>query len=285
MSVNVYDLVTARIIAELEKELIPWEKPWTGTASGAYSRSTGKSYSLLNQLLLQKPGEYLTFNQVRETGGHVRKGEHPNIVVFWRQIPITEQKADGTQEEKMIPLLRYYNVFHIDQTDGVQPKYKHQQFRPIEPQEEAERLAQGYISREKININYSLRDQAAYSPVSDSVILPIREQFSCPAAYYGTLFHELTHSTGHKSRLNRLKTTAHFGNEVYSKEELVAEIGSAALMNLSGIEERRTFKNSAAYIQSWLSALKNDNRLIVSASSQAEKAVNYMIDKAPALTL
>lgn len=285
MSVNVYDLVTARIIAELEKGLIPWEKPWMGTASGAYSRSTGKPYSLLNQLLLRKSGEYLTFNQVRETGGHVRKGEHPSIVVFWRQIPITEQKADGTQEEKMIPLLRYYNVFHIDQTDGVQSKHKRQQLRPVEPLEEAEQLAQDYISREKIRINYSLRDQAAYSPVSDSVILPMREQFNSPAAYYGTLFHELTHSTGHKNRLNRLKTTAHFGNEVYSKEELVAEIGSAALMNLSGIEERRTFRNSAAYIQSWLSALKNDNRLIVSASSQAEKAVNYMIDKAPALTL
>ena len=107
----------------------------------------------------------------------------------------------------------------------------------------------------------------------------MKEQYKAINEYYSTTFHELTHSTGHKNRLNRLQTgaVAAFGGEEYSKEELVAEIGSASLMNMLGIETTKTFRNSAAYIQSWLKVLKNDNKFIVSAASKAEKAVNYIL--------
>lgn len=118
-----------------------------------------------------------------------------------------------------------------------------------------------------------------YGSSDDSVVVPLKEQYNLINEYYSTTFHELTHSTGHKNRLNRLQTgaVAAFGSETYSKEELVAEIGSATLMNVTGIETPKTFKNSAAYIQSWLKVLRNDNKFIISASSKAEKAVNYIL--------
>jgi antirestriction protein ArdC len=120
-------------------------------------------------------------------------------------------------------------------------------------------------------------DEAYYSPSRDCIVLPLMEQFTDTAEYYSCTFHEMTHSTGHSSRLNRLKATAHFGNSEYSKEELVAEIGAAALMNITGTETPKAFRNSAAYIQNWLTALRNDRRMIVSASGAAQKAVDFIL--------
>lgn len=133
-----------------------------------------------------------------------------------------------------------------------------------------------------MNFTECKSNRAYYRPSDDSVVVPLKEQYKNINEYYSTIFHELTHSTGHKNRLNRLQTgaVAAFGSETYSKEELVAEIGSASLMNLLGIETPKTFRNSAAYIQSWLKVLKNDNKFIVSASSKAEKAVNFIIGEA-----
>ena len=123
MAINVYQIVTDRIIAELEKGCIPWVKPWTGVRTGAYSRATGKPYSLLNQMLLQKPGEYVTFKQAIEAGGSVRKGEKAQIVVFWKPLEVVEKDKDGNPVKKMIPLLKYYSVFHIDQCENLKPRF------------------------------------------------------------------------------------------------------------------------------------------------------------------
>ena len=120
-------------------------------------------------------------------------------------------------------------------------------------------------------------DKAFYRPSTDEVVLPIRKQFMSTAEYYSTVFHELTHSTGHASRLNRLTQAAFFGSEDYSKEELVAEIGAAALVNHVGLETSNSIRNSAAYIQNWLQVLRDDKRFIVSASGKAEKAVNLIL--------
>lgn len=130
-----------------------------------------------------------------------------------------------------------------------------------------------------MNFTECKSNRAYYRPSDDSVVVPLKEQYNLINEYYSTTFHELTHSTGHKNRLDRLETgaVASFGSETYSKEELVAEIGSATLMNVTGIETPKTFKNSTAYIQNWLQVLKNDNKFIVSASSKAEKAVNYIL--------
>lgn len=281
MSKNVYEMVTERIIAELEKGIIPWQKPWTGTATGAFSRSTGKPYSFINQLILGKPGEYLTFKQIQEAGGKVKKGEKASIVVFWKQYPVTETNADGDTVTKYIPVLRYYNVFHIDQCEGVTPKYAQPATTELEPIEHAESIINDYVDREALTFENQEQNRAYYSPIMDKVVVPVLSQFSIVEEYYSTAFHELTHSTMHQDRCNRQEERkgklVAFGSEEYSKEELVAEIGAASLVNICGIESEKSFRNSAAYIQSWLRILKNDSRMIVSAASKAEKAVNYIL--------
>lgn len=278
MAINVYQIVTDRIISELENGRIPWEKPWTGVRTGAYSRSTGRPYSILNQMLLRKPGEYLTYKQAREVGGCVREGEKSSIVVFWKPLEVTEKDKDGKLVKKFVPLLKYFNVFHIDQCEGVAPKYVPENFTPVDPIAEAEAILTDYSLRSGCRIFHEKQDRAFYRPSTDEIHLPLREQFPKIAEYYSTAFHEAVHSTGHESRLNRLSKDAHFGNEEYSKEELIAEIGAAITMNELGIETHGSFRNSVAYIQSWLRALKDDNRLIVSAAGKAEKAVKLILN-------
>ena len=236
---DIYAEVTARIIDQMENGIIPWEKPWIACGK-AVSHATGKAYSLLNQMLLGRPGEYLTFKQCQEAGGRVRKGEKSHMVVFWKWI---ETEDEETGEKKEVPFLRYYNVFHIDQCEGVTAKHTHEVRFPdgAETLEAAQEVIYDYLSREGV---------------------------------------KLTHSTGHPSRLNRLNRPSFFGTEDYSKEELVAEIGAAALVNHVGLETDHSFRNSTAYVQNWLQVLKDDKRFIVSAAGKAEKAVNLILGSA-----
>lgn len=279
---NIYQAITDRIISQLENGDIPWTKPWVGGCSNvAFNRVSKKPYSLLNQMLLKHDGEYATYKQWSELGGTVRKGEKSEIVVFWKIIEKIETKSNGEEVEAIIPYLRYINVFHISQVDGVEPLNTGEKITfNHEPIEEAEKIKCNYMDRENFRILEVDSDSAFYSPVNDFIQIPRKEQYENINEFYSTLFHEMVHSTGHKSRLGRLEGTskvAAFGSSEYSKEELVAEIGSASLMNIIGIETAKTFKNSAAYIQSWLKVLKNDNKFIVSASSKAEKAVKYIL--------
>lgn len=280
MSINVYELVTNRIIEQLENNIIPWEKPWSGTIDGAFNRISKKPYSILNQMLLKYDGEYASFKQWKDLGGHIRKGEKSEIVVFWKMYPIKEKQDDGTETIKTIPLLKYINVFHISQVDGVEP-LKQKVTHDIEPIDKAEKILNDYWNRENITIEHVKGDKAFYSPMFDKIQLPLFEQFKQSEEYYSTAFHESIHSTMKTSRCNRQEDrkgkVVSFGSEEYSKEELVAEVGSAQLMNIVGIETTKSFRNSTAYIQSWLKVLRNDNKFIVSASSKAEKAVNYIL--------
>lgn len=274
---NIYEEITNRIIEQLENNVIPWHKPWSGIAGGAYNRVSKKPYSLLNQMLLKHDGEYATYKQWSDLGGKVRKGEKSEIVVFWKMFQVDEVK-DGKVGKKTIPLLKYINVFHVSQVDGVEPR----DMKPIEhnPIDEAEKIKIDYVNRENILIKEVVSNDAYYSPRMDYIQVPCKEQFKDIMEFYSTLFHEMVHSTGHKDRLGRLDASvqlASFGSEEYSKEELIAEIGSAFLMNHVGIETTKTFKNSTAYIQSWLKVLRNDNKFIVSASSKAEKAMKYIL--------
>lgn len=273
---DVYAEVTARIIEQLEQGVIPWRKPWI-TSGAAISHSTGKPYSLLNQILLTKPGEYVTFNQITAEGGHVKKGAKSSMVVFWKWIE--NEDEDNPGETKKIPFLRYYNVFHIDQTEGIKPKYSKPLPNVAQPDEAAEAIVRDYLTRSGVRLIHDEGDRAFYRPSTDSITLPLLAQFKDAAEYYSTLFHEMTHSTGHHSRLDRLTKVAAFGSEDYSKEELIAEIGAAALVNYAGLETSGTLTNSAAYIQSWLKAMQDDKRLIVSASGKAEKAVNLILNR------
>lgn len=280
MSINVYEMVTNRIIEQLENNIIPWEKPWSGTIDGAFNRVSKKPYSILNQMLLKYDNEYASFKQWKDLGGHVRKGEKSEMVVFWKMYPIKEKQDDGTEIIKTIPLLKYINVFHISQVDGVEP-LKQKVTHDIEPIDKAEKILNDYWNRENITIEHVKGDKAFYSPMFDKIQLPLFEQFKQSEEYYSTAFHESVHSTMKTSRCNRQEDrkgkVVSFASEEYSKEELCAEVGSAQLMNIVGIETTKSFRNSTAYIQSWLKVLRNDNKFIVSASSKAEKAVNYIL--------
>ena len=274
---DIYAAVTDRIIAQMEQGVIPWQKPWVSNGK-AVSHATGKSYSLLNQMLLGRPGEYLTFKQCQAAGGKVKKGEKAQLVVFWKWI---EQEDEETGETKEVPFLRYYNVFHIDQCEGITAKYTQESTFPdgASTVEYAQDIIYDYLGREAVKLNHQEGDRAFYRPTTDEIVLPIRKQFVSTAEYYSTLFHELAHSTGHPSRLNRLDKIAAFGSDVYSKEELVAEIGAAALVNHCGLETSTSLRNNAAYIQNWLSVLKGDKRFIVSAAGKAEKAVTLILNQ------
>ena len=273
---DIYKEVTDRIMAQLENGIIPWQKPWIASGN-AISHVTGHSYSLLNQMLLGRPGEYVTFAQCQKEGGKVKKGEKSSMVVFWKFI---EQEDEETHEKKQVPFLRYFNVFHIDQCEGL--KAKHQQELPntANADEAADDIISDYLNREGVKLQHKEGDRAFYSPSRDSITLPLLAQFAETAEYYSTAFHELTHSTGHASRLNRLEKTAFFGTEAYSKEELIAEIGASALVSHVGLETSRSFRNNAAYVQNWLQVLKNDKKFIVSAAGKAEKAVDMILGEA-----
>lgn len=181
--------------------------------------------------------------------------------------------------QRSSPLLRYYHVFEVGQCDGINRKWAGTARPKLDPVEEAEQIVTTYFGRESCKLHIHETNRAYYSPSSDLVNVPKMSQYDASAAYYSTLFHEMTHSTGHKTRLDRFITgSTFFGSEVYSKEELVAELGSAFLLNRAHIDCQKAFRNSVAYLQGWSKALKGDRNLFVSAASKAEAAVNYIIN-------
>lgn len=282
---NVYQMVTDRIIEELGKGFIPWHKPWHGTLNGAISYVTRKPYSFLNQLLLGDPGEYLTFKQIQNLGGSIKKGAKSRFVVFYKMlesVKITTHPTTGEEMEKkeQVPVLRYYNVFHLKDVDGIESKLGAPIPCPHEPIETAECIVNDYVEREHLLFESKSSNEASYCPSLDYVVVPLLEQFESAEEYYSTTFHELVHSTGHKSRCDRhIAMVAKHGSDNYSKEELTAEIGSAMLCNISELDISKCFDNSVSYIGGWLSRLRDDNRLIVHAAARAEKAVKYILNE------
>ena len=292
---NVYQMVTDRIVAQLKEGIIPWQKPWTVSGSAedvAISFVTRRPYSFVNQMLLGRPGEWLTWKQIGELGGKVRKGAKAGIVVFYKQLVIKDptrkvKDEDGNEVDatKRIPLLKYYNVFHLSDVEGIDSKIvKGEKPSTLEPVEEAEEVITAYVSREDglTFVCDKESDRAYYSPGEDKVVVPQISQYAIVEEYYSTTFHELTHSTLKESRCNRVAENAHafFGNEDYSREELVAEMGSAMLCNRLGLDAKKAFRNSVAYIQGWLKELQNDDHMIVWAASRAEKAAKYILNEA-----
>jgi len=289
---NVYEEVTNQIIAMLEQGVIPWHKPWTSGAACAISYHTGKPYGILNQILLLKPGEYITFDECRRNGGHVKKGSKAKRVYLWHPYKRQARDEDGLPktDEDGKPVMeiaftfRVWSVFHVtDDCEGIAPKHVSKLPEiPAQPLEAAEEKLTEYVSRERITLqNSAISGQAYYSPSQDLINLPCISQFKDAAEYYSTAFHEATHSTGHPARLHRFEVSgsnASFGSEEYSKEELVAEIGAACALHRLGIGTPESLKNSAAYVQGWLKALKDDKRLIVSAATKADKAVSLIFN-------
>jgi antirestriction protein ArdC len=236
---------------------------------------SGKEYRGMNVFLLGSQGYasryWLTFNQANKLGGHVRKGEQSSIVTFWH-IGEEKIKTDGSKTRPF--LLRYYCVFNLTQTEGIAEKLGLGNASPRVPSiEGCEAIVAGMPNAPKMEQS----NAAWYRPSTDSVGMPARGLFSSAEEYYSTLFHELTHSTGHPSRIGRegIEILNTFGSESYSKEELVAEMGAAMLCGVTGIAPA-TLQNSAAYLKTWIERLKSDSRLLVTAASAAQKAADYI---------
>jgi len=271
---NVYELVTQRILEQLEQGVIPWRKPWRGSKPINYM--TRKAYRGINTLLLPHGGEYLSFKQCKDLGGKVKKGEKGHMIVFYKMIENVDLETD---EVSTIPFLKYSTVFHISQCESVTSKIEPLQHnKPIGIITQAQNIIDDYITHSGVALNHvEDSNRAYYTPANDSITLPEIAQFEGSEEYYSTVYHEMAHSTGHQSRLNRISKVAAFGTKTYSKEELTAEISSAMLMNHAGIEQPGTFANSVAYIQGWKSKLKGDSRAIITAASQAQKATDLIL--------
>lgn len=276
---DVYQIVTDRIMSELQKGVVPWKKPWVSLNGGAYNRVTGRRYSTLNQLLLMHDGPYASFDQWNKLGGTIRKGEKSEIVVFWKMPEAAPEDAEEEQQKKPRPVLRYYRVFHESQVDGITRSIETMPAFDTAPDEKAEMVFQNYLDLGGVKLQQEMSDKAYYSPEQDLIHLPLLSQFKDEAEYYSTVFHEAVHSSGHSRRLNRIGIQkSAFGDAVYSKEELIAEIGAACMLQTLGLGTEESICNNAAYVYGWLKALKDDSRLITSAAGQAEKAVRFILD-------
>jgi antirestriction protein ArdC len=277
MTNSAYQIVTDRILEQLDKGIIPWKKTWVGSPPINYV--TRKPYQGINRLLLSQNcgGEYLTFNQCKELGGFVKKGEKGHMIVFYKLLE--KEKLVGDEKTQHIPFLKYSTVFHISQCTGIESRLDDNRNSDIKPMHSGQNIIAHYIAQSGVNyMEKEGNDRAFYSPADDKIVMPSMPQFDSTNSYYSTAMHECVHSTGHKTRFDRLKDVAAFGSEAYSKEELIAEIGACFLMNEAGIDVAETFTNTIAYIQGWISKLKNDPKIIVTASSAAQKAADYILN-------
>jgi antirestriction protein ArdC len=277
---DVYDIITNRIILALENGVTPWKQSWNAAHGAPRNYRSKHVYQGINAFLLgMLPHEqpyYLTFNQARELGGCVRKGEKGMPVVFYQ----VSKKEDAQGKDKKVAILQYSTVFNIVQIDGVDWQLPELPQREHTPLQSAEQILAGYIDGPRVNYAGS---EPHYRTSTDTVTVPEAGNFHTPEDFYATLFHELAHSTGHAKRLDRptLAEKASFGSETYAKEELVAELGAAFLSNAAGLDLARTEPSTAAYLANWLQALRNDKRLIISAASQAQKAANHILGIVP----
>jgi len=286
MKADAYQVITDRIAGLLEKGVVPWQKPWHSGDQMPRNLVSKREYRgvnvfLLHAMMFESPF-WLTFNQAKELGGHVKKGERGSPVVFWKWLDVAAMEQPTGR--KTVPFLRYYSVFNVAQCEEIPPDKipalsgSKREHCPIT---EAERIVAAMPKRPEIGHGGG---RACYSPSLDRVTMPQPETFRTAQDYYSVLFHELTHATGHESRLNRKGVGSSdgewsaFGSTPYAREELVAEMGAAFLAGHAGIVEQ-TLNNSAAYIQSWLQRLKEDPRLVVQAAAQAQKAADFILDR------
>jgi len=282
MSIDLYQGITNQIISMLEKGVVPWRSPILGGGTPGHPQNLEslKPYRGVNVFLLAFTAwakgygsrYWVTFNQAKAHGASVKKGEKSSVVVFWKQHEITDGQ---TGEKKLVPMLRYYNVFNVDQCDGIKaPDVVQAVETTFAPVEAAEALVKGYADAPSIQHKGT---KAYYSPLVDDVCLPKPQRFGSTEEYYATLFHELAHSTGHSKRLDRKLDTQPqpFGSPDYGREELVAEMAAAYLCGDVGIQPA-VIDNQAAYIQGWLKTIKEDKKLVIAAAGAAQKAADWI---------
>jgi len=284
-SFDLYSEITRQITAMLEKGVVPWRSPILGRTTTGHPKNlnTGKPYRGVNVFLLAftaymkgyESAFWLSYDQARGRGGVVRKGEKSSMVIFWKPLEVTDEE---TKERKTTFVLRYYNVFNVDQCDGIEkpdvPRFTPSEVKPIEA---AERIIKDYVDGPVIEHGGS---QAYYRPIEDKIRIPAPERFQNTELYFATLLHETSHSTGHSKRLNRKldKELRPFGSPDYGKEELIAEMSAAFLCGEAGIVPA-VVENQAAYISGWLGQLKSDKKLVIQAAGAAARSADWILGR------
>jgi antirestriction protein ArdC len=279
MKRDLYAEVSARIVAELEAGAAPWIKPWSATpgANTPCNAVTNRPYSGCNVVLLwmahrvgYRTPRYLTFKQALELGGHVRKGEHGTKVYFVKQLEIRETADDGAST-RLVPMMREYTVFNVDQCDNLPDSINTGKPIRVRNPDTRDDLADQFLGSTGADIREG-HGEAFYVPSRDFISMPAFEAFNGADPFYNVAFHELTHWTAHKSRLDRdLKNR--FGSRNYAAEELIAELGAAFLCAEFGFDGDL---RHAGYIAHWIELLKADKRAFFTACSQATKAADYL---------
>jgi antirestriction protein ArdC len=273
MSTKVYEIITDQIVKALEAGTVPWRKPWRTMGDAPKNLVSGKPYRGINIFMLafQRWGSpyWLTFKQCRDRGGRIRKGEHGTPIVFWKTFD-DKEKTDKNGKPVKRWMLRYYKVWNVEQTEGID--YPKPEMIEHDPIPECVAVVDGWDGKPEIVHGGG---RACYSNRDDRVTMPELGRFDEPAEYYSTLFHELGHSTGHEKRLNR-DMSGCFGSRPYSVEELCAEMIAAMICGHCGIETK-TLDNSAAYIATWLGRIKGDPKLVVTAASKAQKGADMIL--------
>ncbi len=273
---EIYALITKQIITRLEEGIIPWRQPWA-SAGLPQNFSTKRYYKGINVWLLCSLGFkrnlFLTFRQIQGLNARVKKGAKSTPVIFWKRF---EKKDEQTLEIKYNSFLRYYSVFNIEQCEGL-PESIDLNFESVK-NDTIESCESVILSMDNPPEICNSGDEAFYNSELDYINMPMMKNFDNSESYYGTLFHELIHSTGHKRRLNRKEVVEAqlFGSEGYSMEELVAELGACYLKSHVDIED--SFDNSVAYIKHWLNILKDNEKFIIFASAKAQRAVDYILN-------
>jgi len=276
---DIYQEITNQIISDLEKGTPVWEKPWEGGFGGMPINIFSKSfYSGVNTVILwhrqaelgAESSQWLTFRQAQTLGGHIRKGEKATCVIFYKKITVEDKE---TEEEKTIPVLKTYSVFNLSQCEGLDRLKKSpitKEDRAFQDKEQAEEL----IKASGAKITFSAVDRACYQSRKDKILMPTKEQFKTQEGFYATMLHELSHWTGHSSRLDR-KLGNRFGSKEYAFEELIAEISASFLCCHLGF---RYSTQHSAYVKSWIKVLKEDKTAIFRASSLAQKATEFILN-------
>jgi antirestriction protein ArdC len=280
---DVYQIVTDKIISLLESGTVPWRKPWSAGSGMPKNLVSKKEYRGVNIFILSampySSQYWFTYKQATDLGGNVKRGEKSTPVIFWKLLnKHNTDQDDDTKATGKIPMLRMYHLFSAEQCENIPiPPDPEETVNPFSPIEKCEQILSGY--KDRPNIHYG-GNRAFYRPSEDRVQMPHEYTFNTSAGFYHVLFHELSHSTGHKSRLARKEVMERneFRSEDYSSEEICSDLSASMLAGVAGISNE-TIELSSSYINGWLSVLRSDKKAIIVASARAQASADHILGK------
>lgn len=290
---DLYREVTDKIISMIEKGVAPWRRTWS-VYGLARNYVTGHIYTGINLILMNNTEHpipyFMTFTQIKEQGGQIKKGAKGHMVIYFNMyykdsldqtlnFDEARTRSNNGEEIQVLKFIKYFTVFNIEDIEGIEFTISEIELKPNEKIEWCESVILNMANPPELKFIDS--SEAFYSPAEDFVNMPAIEQFESAESYYATLFHELVHSTGHTSRLARGEVMNHpkFGSEPYSREELLAEMGASFLCSSAQIDFNKIVENNVAYLSGWLKVLKEDSKFIFKVAAEAQKAVDYILNR------